>query len=155
MRIVKVTNYMAEDGKIFNDEMACLAHEQLCRELDEILSILPPRPSSTSCAFENGEGYIQHDSADFVKAKNDILNLVLEYVDGSRASETIKIVIDESWYMSGRPYVNHVTRSISNYCPGVIQHAWYRFNCTDGSFREWGQPYYAVNPEKGKAERLN
>jgi hypothetical protein len=32
---------------------------------------------------------------------------------------------------------------------------WYRLMCIDESGKEWGQPYFAVNPDKGKNICLN
>lgn len=32
---------------------------------------------------------------------------------------------------------------------------WNRVMATDDAFREWGQPYFALNPGKGKNKQLN
>lgn len=35
-----------------------------------------------------------------------------------------------------------------------LYEAWSRLRCIDEKGREWGQPYYALNPEKGEQKSL-
>ena len=36
----------------------------------------------------------------------------------------------------------------------AVYSAWYRFMSMDDLYREWGQPYYALNPGTGKQNQL-
>lgn len=42
-------------------------------------------------------------------------------------------------------------------CRGLrpLSNAWRRFGCIDKMGKEWGQPYFAANPEKGTQKCLN
>jgi len=148
-----ITEYVAKDGAVFRDRNECILHEELVDELEVIMSKLPPKPDDPDCRFANGHGYIQHDKETFIEAKNDILQLILSLVNNENIKKNwITPTIEQKW---GECHPSWVSKAVSDCCPRIVNSAWRRFSCTDKEFREWGQPYFADNPDKGTLERLN
>ena len=136
----QVIKYEAKDGAVFDSAEKCLEHEALIDEIDAVMSALPKKPNSDTCRFDNGHGYIQHSSADFLAAKNSLLRIANR-------------IWPHKWFVSTieRPDERHhgyAGRLISEMAAPLYK-AWYRISCTDKNYREWGQPYYAENPPSG------
>lgn len=136
-----ITKFKAIDGKEFTDKEECLNYELLIEKVDTIMALLPPKPNDNGCSFSNGDGYLQHNKATLRNAQLQILELCKKYIDHKWIQETID---DENVHLS------YVGRLIDDYNINPINSAWFRFMCIDKYSREWGQPYYANNPEKGK-----
>lgn len=132
MKVVKLTKYEAEDGALFDSEIECTKHERLVKELKAIMKPLGKKPKDPGCRFANGDGYIQHDLEDVEKAKQDLLNL---FNRGQKEKMGFSYL--------GR-YLN------DNMSPAYDE--WLRLYSVDVHGREWGQPFYAQNPGKGKQE---
>lgn len=141
-----ITKFKAIDGKEFTSKKECLKYESLIGEVDRIMSLLPSTHKDDDCSFANGEGFIQHDKAKLRKAQVEILELCKEYIDHKWIQQTIN---DESVHLS------YVGRLLNDYDIRPLRNAWFRFMCIDKNQREWGQPYYANNPENGKQIQLN
>ena len=140
-----ITKYQAFDGVEFLDSGKCEAHESNCTISDGIFSLLPATPDS--CDFTNGGGYIQHVESDLLKVRNKFLEFVKRYSDHKWIQETIDNGFDV--------HPSYAGRIIDECTPQSISKLWYRFMCIDSNFREWGQPYYATNPEKAECKKLN
>ena len=145
-----ITQYKAKDGKIFNTEQKCLNHEKLIDQVNLVLSKLDnPEDHKKEVDFDNGKGYIQHDPATFLEVKKELLGLISQKIDHhiiKKAYET---------YGTDEVHYSWVSRILGDYGYTPLTNAWYRMNCTDSKFREWGQPYYAVHPEEGNQVQLN
>jgi hypothetical protein len=126
------TVYRANDGRKFKTEEECIKYESHIKEVNIIMATLNPIPSG--CDFLNGEGYIQQKPAAVKKAINDLFKLGC-FVTGVKAK-------DWSHYSIGRVYDD------GNY--KALYRAWGRLNNIDKYSREWGQGYYAINPDKGQ-----
>ena len=132
-----IQKYRADDGAEFKDDISCIAYEALCAEVAEIMATLPKRPSDDGCQFSNGHGYLQHNADKFLAARAALLRVGArlyphKWFDQALADPTVH----PSW--CGR-LIDETSR------PLVA--AWHRVMCIDAKFREWGQPYYANNPE--------
>ena len=138
-----IIKFKAKDGVEFSNESDCLAYEDQCGDIDAIIAILPEKPDT--CDFSNGGGYVQHSMENFMKARNAYLEYVKIYTDHDYIQQTIDKGLDvhPSW----------VAR-ISEFFPGYVAKKWHRFQCVDDQLREWGQPYYANNPEDAEQKRL-
>lgn len=133
-----VIKYVAYDGREFIDLSACLKYERDCRTADKIIAQLPERPDS--CDFSNGElGYIQHDRELFLKVRLELL----EQAHKESPHDWLKQAMNDATIHSSWP-----SRIISECCTRQLCLAWNRISCVDSEFREWGQPYYANNPDK-------
>ena len=142
----KIQRFQAKDGSEFKTEDECIAYEKLCDEVTKVMKTLPPIPEDDGCKFANGGGYIQHDAGKLEIARVAILKIGQRFIkDPSWLQQTIdNPTIDRSW----------ASRLISEACPSPVKDAWGRFRCIDKQNREWGQPYYANNPDEagGKYE---
>ncbi len=136
--------YIADDDTRFDREFECLKHEALGKKVTEIMAKLPSLPSDGGCAFENGGGYIQHDPDTFLLARKQLLVLAKEVSSHKWIQQSID---NESAHPS------YVARILDDY-QTPIRKAWHRIYCTT-NFREYGQPYFAINPEKAKDICLN
>lgn len=125
MKIIKL--YQTEDGRTFPTTLLAEAHEDLLEHVTRFISQLKAKPDSIE--FDNGEGYIQHDPVTAEKLKvafQEFSNLYL----GKKVTFGIL----------GRYLQDMDSPLYSVYC---------RFSCMDSLYREWGQPYFALNPDKG------
>jgi len=139
-----VTKYEATDGAQFDNMQDCIAHEDLCKEIDSIMSTLPVRPNNPhNCDFENGHGYVQHKAEVFYDVREKLLNIANRIYKHKWFDQSIKDKsVHPGW--AGR-IIGETSRPLSK--------AWYRIMCTDKKFREWGQPYYADNPEQASSQQ--
>lgn len=133
-----IKKYEANDGTEFNSEAACMRHEALCTEIDEVMSSLPRRPKDNDCSFANGHGYIQHDAETFWAVRDALLRIGRRlskhnWIDTALADRTVH----PSWCAR---LFDDISSPLAN--------AWSRILCTDNDLREWGQPFFAYNPDK-------
>jgi hypothetical protein len=143
MRTQTITQYVADDGRIFQDYAKCLAHEQLVKRLTEATSVLPPR-----CHTIPTHGYIQHST--------EQLNLALQRVWG--------IILDEygDEYPEWRdmlPAQAHpgslVGRVLYDSDSPIDVLAYRRFACCDfRTGREYQQPYFVQHPAEAPTEYI-
>lgn len=141
-----ITKYKACDGKEFTDSKECIDYKKLIDDVNIIMSQLKPKPNYDNCSFSNGNGFIQHENTKFVKVKNQILELCKKYIDHKWIQQAID---DDSVDLS------YVGRLLSDHGIRPLNDAWYRLQCVDHKYREWGQPFYAINPSKGKQIELH
>lgn len=140
-----ITKFRADDGTEFADADDAKAHEALCAEIDAVMRTLPPMPKDDGCNFSNGHGFIQHDPVTFNAARHALLRIADRVCPHRRIRESIADdTAHSSW--AGR---------IISESSMPLSRAWYRIEKTDTKFREWGQPYYANNPDKGEQFCLN
>lgn len=138
-----ITKYEAADGSQFNDALACEKYEKLCHDVAQFMALIPKRPDNIE--YCNGKGFIQHDPAAFDRMKQGLLDCV-----GTQ--------IDHVWIAAckrGECHISYVARLVDDYGISCLNHAMHRIYCTDDALREWGQPFYALNPGKGENIKLN
>ena len=127
-----IEKYQAKDGREFANPVACLAHEDLCEARDVLMSLLRPIPKDDGCSFANGNGFVQQDKAVVSEVRSG-----LERLAG----------------MDGKPF-GYIGRCLDD-SDSPLYSAWVRVAmCVDSQGREWGQPYYAMNPGAGKMMAL-
>ena len=140
----RIQKFKADDGAEFTTEAECLEYEALCAEIAEVMATLPKRPEDDGCRFSNGHGYLQHTPERFWPARDALLRIgnrlmPHKWFDQALADKTMHA----SW--CGR-LIDEASRPLSR--------AWDRFRCVDKDLREWGQPYYANNPDKVAPEDM-
>ena len=133
-----IQKYRADDGAEFDSEKKCIAHEELCAEIAKVMATLPKRPNDDGCTFSNGHGYLQHSAEQFWPAREALLRIgnklfPHKWFDKSIADRSV----NSSW----------AARLIGE-ASAPLCRAWERISCVDGQLREWGQPYYANNPNE-------
>ncbi len=140
-----ITKYVAKDGLEFTDSTDCIQHELNCSLLVEIMSSLPTAPDGVG--YEGGEGFLQHDEQQFLAVQDMFLDHLKRYTN----NESIEAAKGKRYPVG----MSIVGRLVDDCCPGSVSKHWYRIMCTDRQFREWGQPYFAINPGTGTELRLN
>jgi hypothetical protein len=130
--------FKAVDGAMFASAMKCQQYEAMLTDIKRIMKPLGRLPKDPHCNFANGEGYLQHNPIDVRGIKNQLVAFGRKYLHINEA-----IGFD----MAGRYFDD------SGVNPGrkqTLYRAWYRLACCDVYGREWGQMFFAINPDKGK-----
>ncbi len=95
-----------------------------------------------STAFGNGSGYIQHNSDVVDKCQRSFMDYCYEVLGN-------KVFLEKKIHKQGI-----VGRYLDDSGTDLYVY-WHRFMCIDDKYREWGQPYFAINPDKGTQRCLN
>lgn len=140
----QIIKYEAFDGAVFGTEDDCRAYELMAARINAAMRSLPTRPESND--FANGDGYVQHDSASVHEAMVAVLNQAKNYSSHTSIPKSMEVGFPSRAGIVGR--------IIDDCCPRPINKAWYRFMCMDNDYREWGQPFFALNPDKGEQKRI-
>ena len=141
----KVIKWKANDGSEWNSQTEAVTRESMIAMVNKAMGVLKTKP--VDCNFE---GYIQQDKESMMKCKRllyDIANTegILKYwLDKQKKDhyKTDQILIENchpSWF--GR-MLGGGHQPLSN--------AYGRLCCIDDEFKEWNQPYFAMNPGTGK-----
>ena len=135
-----ITKYQAIDGHEFVDEATCLNHEAILRNIEMVMSHLIKSPESYE--FQNGHGFIQQRPSDVELVKNAIIDMWMG---------------DEQICMGARqhPARLSILARIFSDCNSPLQKPWHRLCCIDDCYREWGQMFFAINPDQGEQVKLN
>jgi hypothetical protein len=134
--MIQITKYKAVDGTEFYKEAECIKYEALIDEIDNVMRKLNPIPEMKDCDFANGHGFVQQAKAAFLIVKIDILNIAKRYTDHDWIQQTVD---------SDSVSLSYAGRIIDE-MPRPLPRAWTRLMCIDKDYREWGQPYFALNP---------
>lgn len=122
--------------------------ERYNQVFERIMSQLPPQiddftVDSEHYTFSSGDYYIQHIPQIVDKAQREFLDLCYE-VTGN------KVYLSENVHRQGI-----IGRYLDDSGNSKLYKTWYRFMCIDEYYREWGQPYFAINQneqEKAKSK---
>jgi hypothetical protein len=149
MRVSHETWFIADDGSRFEDADKCGAHEALCAKLTAALAPLGARPD-----IDHGT-YVKHDPEVVRGVTISILLIAKDALGESRISwiddtlESLRagsVKGDDNW-----KHPSWVGRLLSDH-GGPLSDSWWRISCTDEHGREWDQPYFANNPDRGNGE---
>jgi len=138
-----IAKYQAKDGREFSDESSCAKHEQLLDKVEYILDRYLGRKQHPS--VESNKGYFQHEASSVKAAWKETIELarpLFKSFNWANASSeeihpmgVIGRIIDDSNSPIGKLH--------------------YRFMCIDDKYREWQQPYFAINPDKCPQVKIN
>ena len=131
------TYYIAKDNSKHENEAKAISHEKFIDEIAEAMKPLGERYDDGRCEYANGKGYVQHHPDDVLKAKTGIIKIAK------------RVVPDDIWKHPAKNIHPHsfAGRLLSD-SNDFLYSAWRRFMCIDEKGREWGQPYYSLNPER-------
>ncbi len=138
--IKQIIKYETSDKREFTSLQEAEKYEMLIHMVKIIIKDLPKRPDGD---FNNGYGYIQHDKQKVLMIRTQLIKLAKSYINPW---------IDQSIESPETPHISYVNRLIGDY-PLLypISKELYRFNCMDSEYREWGQPFYASNPDEANS----
>lgn len=135
-----VTKYQSDDGKIFDTEKEAIARDSKALSIKDAYKLLKPIPKNDGCDFANGKGFIQQDPLKVQEFKRQIL--LLGAIHHEKMAEWAKDPISV--------HPQSIVGRILSDCDDLLYRAWSRVMCIDDKWREWGQPYFAINPDKGE-----
>jgi len=142
----EVVKYESNDGNIFNYKEECINYEKTVSKAEEIMSILFARPDN--CDFSNGSGYIQHAKKDADEAIKNLFNLAILSVN--IPTETIDAVKTDVFRYRDTIIGRYLSDGNS-----PIWRYWQRFLCMTDDYKEYGQPYFTLNPDRAKNFQIN
>ena len=131
--IIKI---QACDGELFDNEADCVKHEKMIAAIKDTMSTLKPVPND--CNFSNGDGFIQQEI-------RTVANAMVRIVEIAGIEKKPEFINDPFACRFGI-----IGRIIDDSGSAHVWSAWSRFMNMDHFGREWGQSYFARNPEKGK-----
>lgn len=136
----EVTRYQADDGKVFDTADKAIAHDAKVLSIKSAYKLLKDTPKNDGCDFANGGGYVQQDPVKVQEFKRQIMLM--------GATHHAKMA---EWARNPQEvHPQSIVGRILSDCDSLLYSAWNRVMCMDDKFREWGQPYYAINPHKGE-----
>ena len=133
-----ITKYQANDGSEWTTEEAAMKRDALIVEVDQAIRPFGPRIVDEGCKFANGHGYVQHSRQSYAETRAALTTILLREF-GPMPSGESPDALHVSWLAR-----------FAGECAEPLHNAFYRLYCTDEEFREWGQPYYALNPGRGE-----
>ena len=138
--IIPIQKYQTRDKREFTNYELAEQHEKLLDRIDNVVSMLVPIPDT--CEFSNGHGFIRQDPRLVQVVKESILDLW----DGDLKTKLKAKNVPAHWSIIGRIFSDENS---------PLQKPWYRLICIDEHGREWGQPFFARNPDQGEQIQLN
>lgn len=132
--------YLADDGAELESRAAVKRHNTLLAKIRLAMAPLGSKVKDRGCRFANGGGYRQHKQVDVLKAKAALIAIAKTEVP------------DKIWEHPPEEIhpMSFAARLLDD-ASSTLYRAWHRFMCIDErTGREWGQPYYALNPEEGE-----
>lgn len=137
-----ITKYKAEDGTEFSELKCCALYESQCLAISAALGLLRPVPEDWNLNFANGGGYIPQRKPDVLAAYREVLEVARQVV----GSDVVQKTLDAGEFLPK----SIIGRYLDDSGHRAIYRAWHRFMNLDDQWREWGQGYFAANPNKGK-----
>ena len=131
MREIKM--YQSEDGEIFETVKKCGEHEFKIHAIRVITGELNDRPNTEE--FAQGYGFIQQSSDVVKKAITRIAQLSI-------------VELNDNFYLNPTKALNAIIGTAICESDKYIAKAWYRFQCMDNDYKEWGQPFFAERSNK-------
>lgn len=131
--MITVTMYQVKDGSLFASYPEATAYEMLCERVEEALAMLAPRT-------EVEGAFVQQAPSTFIAVQRRLVDLYAPnggdvHTEWARKANT----------PAGQTLIGRYIDDSGN---RPIRAAWSRILCTDQHFREWSQPYYAIQADK-------
>jgi hypothetical protein len=134
--------YEADDGSKWSTMEQADRRDQLIRAVKYALEPLGDLPRDDGCRFANGHRYIQHTPGAVQTAKARLIT-ASESICGKWIEEH-----RENGYDSTDMHPSWFQRFADDSGCTPLSRAWGRFACIDLLNREWGQPFFANNPDQ-------
>lgn len=132
-----IQKYKSDSGREFSTPQDAMVADALFAIQNEVNKMLPSAIDD-GCDFENGGGYVQQSEADIIAFKHGMRRLIV--MEFGENSATLKRWDENPCGFVGRYLDDSGSDTYRLYL---------RLCCIDDQRREWGQPFYAINPEQG------
>lgn len=135
-----ITQYKAADGSIWPSLTKAEQREKLLAECAKVGDLIGKRTHLAHGTFR------QHNMEDFRNFRSALLKLVKKHLKGEWMKEWDSVPEEE---VSAFGIIGRILSDSSNLDP--IYSLWSRWMCFDRKAREWDQPYFALQADKGTA----
>jgi hypothetical protein len=137
----EVTRHQSDNGKLFLTEKDAKREDEIYHTADKLIrSILP---KNQPVGFCNGKGYYQLNQ----KQVKDFTEGFIEAVEKFYPSTAKEAKVRES--------PNGFVGRYLDDGKSALYSVWITLDCIDRNNRLWGQPFYAIHPERGEQIKLN
>jgi hypothetical protein len=128
-----ITIFEAPDGSRFNSAQDCLSYESMLCVLQAVTLLL-----GEAVPDSNGKNFIQH-TKEKVERFDATFERVIRTYFGNECGDL--------YQQHPTGFVWRLLSDRQHPMNDAVCRAGYRRQCIDGQFREWGQPYFALNPD--------
>lgn len=133
----QIIKWRARDGVEFSSIDECATYEVLCDNVEKALADLPSEPlAHGTCRAINSDIVIK-----FQREIVRLFRIAVPYL----ADDKHTLWAFTATRPAGQTLIG---RYIDDVAPAPIRRAWFRVMCIDQQFREWSQPYYAIQADK-------
>lgn len=140
----EITTWRASDGCDFTNKTDCAAYDQLCENVIHVMAAFPPHPQHDGCNFSYGGGFMQLSEKVVTTVRCKLIDIIATKINPGSVEEFRDLKVPAS----------SVAKFIDGNNIRPLYAAWQRLSCIDSRWREWGQPYYAINPDQGQQVML-
>jgi len=154
---VIIEKYRSFDEKLFDDIESCKNHEHLIIDIRSVEMALEPIPKDVN--FLNGHGYVQHNPLNFNIAMSSLFELLKSHINDTPENKGVRSAVEDACRVSEHTpeKMSNLSRlleynGVNSYLIALMRD---RFNNIDSRLREWGQLYFALNPDAGDQHCLN
>lgn len=113
---------------------------KLQERVDRLMSELPKSILKLNAESKYLMPYIQHVPDEVERVQNEFMKICAD-------------VLKSNYYTDGQVHRQGIIgRFLDDSGNKILYSAWYRFMCIDEYYREWCQPYYAINYSQYKIE---
>lgn len=138
--VESITQYKADDGSIWPTLALAKKRESLLDECHEVEMFLGKRPKLGMGTFK------QHNMEAYRNFRSSLLALVKKHLKKDWIQKWDEIPDEQ---ISAFGIIGRILSDSSNLYP--VYCLWSRLMCFDKRGREWDQPYYALQADKGTA----
>jgi len=115
-------------------------NKDLQSRVDDIMSGLPKSLVKLKADREYLMPYMQHVPEEVERIQSEFLELCAD-------------VLKSNYYTDGKVHRQGIVgRFLDDSGNHILYSTWYRFMCIDDHYREWCQPYYAINYKQFKTD---
>jgi hypothetical protein len=113
--------------------------QPIALDIDKLLDDYTNQQRMDRINFSGGEGYIQHIPEVVERVQREFLDLCYE-------------ILGDKVYLGNVHRQGIIGRYLDD---GIFSKHWYIFHCIDDNYKQWGQPYFTLHPDKGTQRCLN
>lgn len=132
----QITKFKADDGTEFDDRDACAEYEQNAMRIQRIMARLPVTDI-------RGEGFVQLDRDAVLGVQRDLVLMFEGMYPGMKDQHT-----EYARNATVPAGMTLIGRYIDDCSIGPLRQAWGRLMRIDKQFREYEQPYFAIQADK-------
>lgn len=140
-----ITKYRSEDGSEFSTKDKAIERDKLIVDVKSIMAKLKPVPPEC-----NWDGYVQQEPSVIQEVKERLFEI-------ADREGILKWWIDDQFSKHGKTHSDLITQCHASWFSRMLDggnaplsNAYDRLCLIDENLREWNQPYFALNPDKGE-----